>query len=160
MILSLLVGIGIGASSPDQEDAAQVSPTAQASPTVTTATQEPTPEATTGPANLDGTWRITSCDLQLFTSGTDTSTLVGAVEVNNTGNVPAQITVSLKWDAIPGPPIDGGTKSVTLKPGASRDVRFSKNIGQDDVSRVQSSPGYQSAGAEKLCKVKTSIDNA
>ena len=43
--------------------------------------------------------RGTACDLQLFVGGGDTSSLVAAVEVENTGTVPALITVSLKWDA-------------------------------------------------------------
>jgi hypothetical protein len=68
--------------------------------------------------------------------------------------------VSLQWDALPGPLLDGGTKEVTLNPGGSRELRFTTKITTDDVSRVQSSPGYNAAGGEKLCKVKTSIDEA
>jgi hypothetical protein len=101
---------------------------------------------------------ITACDLQLFTAGTNTSTLVGAVEVDNTGNVPALATVSLKWDALPGPLFDGGTKEVTLNPGASRELRFTTKINGSDVNRVQSSPGYLAAGNEGLCRVTTSIE--
>jgi hypothetical protein len=111
--------------------------------------------------NLDGTWTVTSCDLQLFVGGGDLSTLVAAVQVKNTGNVPALITVSLKWDALPGPLIDGGTKQVRLNPDGTREIRFTKTrLNTDDVSRVQSSPGYKSSSEEKLCKVKTSIDYA
>jgi hypothetical protein len=68
--------------------------------------------------------------------------------------------VSFKWDALPGPLFDGGTKEVTLNPGGSRELRFTTKITSDDVSRVQSSPGYNAVGSEKLCKVKASIDEA
>lgn len=121
-------------------------------------TAEPTPEATTEPADLDGTWVVTACDLQLFTQGFNQSILVGAVEVENTGNVPALVSVSLKWDALPGPLPDGGTKEVTLNPGASRELTTKINGG--DVDRVQSSPGYGAASDEKFCKVKASIEEA
>jgi hypothetical protein len=81
-------------------------------------------------------------------------------EVENTGNVPAVITVNLKWDALPGPLFDGGTKTVTLEPGRTREIRSMTKINQNDVDRVQSSPGYRASSDNKFCKVKTSIDNA
>ena len=62
---------------------------------------------------------------------------------------------------LPGPLFDGGTQVVTLTPGTTRELRFTKRgLTTGDVDRVQSSPGYQSASNEKLCKVHTSIDNA
>jgi hypothetical protein len=94
----------------------------------------------------------------LFTQGFNTSTLVGAVELENSGDAPGEVTVSLKWDAIPGPRIEGGEKVVTLQPGQSREVRFQEKIGDSDVDRVQSSPGYQAASDDKFCLVKASID--
>ena len=68
--------------------------------------------------------------------------------------------MGLEWDALPGPLFDGGTKNVTVQPGASRKLRFQKNFGSSDVDRVQSSPGYESADDTKFCKVKASIDGA
>jgi hypothetical protein len=157
MVVSLFVGIGIGAAATPEEGQPLAQPQASGSPASPAVT---TVEETEAP-NLDGTWTVTSCDLQLFVGGGDLSTLVAAVEVKNTGNVPALITVSLKWDALPGPLFDGGTKQVTLNPDGTREVRFTKTrLSTDDVGRVQSSPGYKSSSEEKLCKVKTSIDNA
>jgi hypothetical protein len=157
MVVSLFVGIGIGAAATPEEGQPLAQPQAIESPT----SPSVTPVEETEAPNLDGTWRVTSCDLQLFVGGGDLSTLVAAVEVKNTGNVPALITVSLKWDALPGPLIDGGTKQVRLNPDGTREVRFTKTrLSTDDVSRVQSSPGYKSSSDEKFCKVKTSIDNA
>jgi hypothetical protein len=130
-----------------------VESTPSASPTAEPTVESPSPE----PEVLDGTWELTACDLQLFTSGFDTSTLVAAVVVENTGTVP---TVALKWDALPGPLFDGGEKVVIVNPGKSREVKFQKQIDGNDVDRVQSSTGYESADSSKLCKVKTSIDGA
>lgn len=163
MVVSLFVGIGIGAAgapSDDTENVASPVITEEAPPTTESVTESPTP---TEAPNLDGTWQLTACDLQLFTGGTfpnETSILVGAVEVENTGNVPAVITVNLKWDALPGPLFDGGTKTVRLEPGRTREIRFMTKINQNDVDRVQSSPGYRASSDNKFCKVKTSIDNA
>jgi hypothetical protein len=84
--------------------------------------------------------------------------LVAAVEVENTGNVPAAVTVNLKWDALPGPLFDGGSKTVTLEPGRTREIRFMAKIKGNDVDRVQSSPGYRASSDNKFCKVKTSIN--
>jgi hypothetical protein len=164
IVAALLIGIGIGAASTPEEESLDVPsksvPSSPSSPPATTVEETTTTVAEpTEPADLDGTWKITACDLQLFTGG-NASTLVGAVEVENTGNVPALVAVSLKWDALPGPLFDGGTKEVTLNPGASRELRFTTKITSDDVSRVQSSPGYNAVGSEMLCKVKTWIDGA
>lgn len=168
IVAALLIGIGIGAASTLEEEqslgvptGSSLSSTAATDEETTTTIEETTTTVAepTEPADLDGTWKITACDLQLFTGG-NASTLVGAVEVENTGNVPALVAVSLKWDAIPGPLFDGGTKEVTLNPGASRELRFTTKITSNDVSRVQSSPGYNAVGSEKLCKVQTSIDEA
>jgi hypothetical protein len=164
IVAALLIGIGIGAAStPEEEEQIPVAE-APASPSLPPLPSpsppvETTVEETTEPPNLDGTWVVTACDLQLFTGG-DMSTLVGAVEVENTGNVPALVSVSLKWDALPGPLPDGGKKEVTLNPGASRELRFTTRINGSDVDRVQSSPGYQAASDEKFCKVMASIDEA
>jgi hypothetical protein len=159
MVVSLFVGIGIGAAATPSEtrEAAGSSPVTEASTETPAVTEVPSP---TEPPNLDGTWKLTACDLQLFTQGLNSSTLVGAVEVENSGNVPSVITVNLKWDALPGPLFDGGTKRVRLEPGRTREIRFTEKIGGNDVDRVQSSPGYQAASDSKFCKVKTSIDYA
>jgi hypothetical protein len=159
MVLSLFIGIGIGAAAGSsvktQTEASPLAPATTAPPAVAST------EAPTEAPNLDGTWQLTGCDLQLFVGGGDLSLLVAAVQVKNTGNVPAKVTVSVKWDALPGPLFDGGTKVVTLNPGGTRELRFTKRgLTTGDVDRVQSSPGYQSASNEKLCKVHTSIDNA
>lgn len=37
-------------------------------------------------------------------------------------------------------------------------VRFQEKIGDSDVDRVQSSPGYQAASDDKFCLVRASID--
>ncbi len=155
-LVAFVAGVGVGAggaSSSSTEQAAGGSAIVPAGETTTTlppVTTEPSP---TQEPVLKGTWRVTSCDLLLFTQG-NSSTLVGAVEVNNTGTVDSKVTVSLKWDALPGPLFDGGTKSVTLHPGQSREIRFTrKGLGLTDVDRVQASPGYKKGG-DKLCIVK------
>jgi hypothetical protein len=162
--VGLLVGTAAGSSAGNEQAGGSTStpiPTgAQTTPTST----EPSP-TTSAPSpseepNLDGTWQLTGCDLQLFIGGGDYSTLVGAVK-KNTGNVPAEVTVSMHWDALPGPLFDGGTKKVTLQPGGSRELRFTKqHLTFDDVDRAQSSPGYNTSQDSKFCKVKTSIDEA
>ncbi|HXF72475.1 MAG TPA: hypothetical protein VNO79_07700 [Actinomycetota bacterium] len=166
VVVSLLIGYGLGsagqgsrdlAARPQQAGGEATGTEGSAPATAALSSPSPTPEEA---EVLDGTWRLVACDLQLFTQGFDTSTLVGAVVVRNTGNVPAKVTVNLKWDALPGPLFDGGTKVVALEPGRSKQVRFTKKIGSDDVDRVQSSPGYQSADSGKLCKVKASIEKA
>ena len=159
MVATLLIGMGIGAAATPDED--ERPPMAHAHEDMSMPSSAATTvEEPTEPANLDGTWVVTSCDLQPFTAGTDTSTLVGAVEVENTGNVPALFTVSLKWDALPGRLFDGGTWEVSLNPGASRELLFVKKIHGNNVNRVQSSPGYKGAGEEEFCKVSGSIDAA
>lgn len=82
-------------TSDDTENVASPVITEEALPTTESVTESPTP---TEAPNLDGTWQLTACDLQLFTGGTfpnETSMLVGAVAVESTGNVPAAITVNL-----------------------------------------------------------------
>jgi len=161
-VVTFLIGVGVGvAGAPDDEAPAPVAVPPAESEDLTGAispTPSPSPSPTEAPV-VDGTWVLTACDLQLFTQGNN-STLVAAIEVENTGNVPADVTVGLKWDALPGPLFDGGTKVVTLEPGRSKEVRFQTNIGISDVDRVQSSPGYQSVNDNKFCKVKASIDQA
>ena len=101
MVISLFIGIGIGAaagSSVKTETGANpVAPATSSPPAVVTT------EAPTEAPNLDGTWQLTGCDLQLFVGGGDLSLLVAAVQVKNTGNVPAKVTVSVKWDASQAP---------------------------------------------------------
>lgn len=168
--VSLLIGVGIGVgidaagggAITSAEPAKTVSVAPETTPpSPTSATSVVTSPSPAEPPNVAGKWQLTSCDLQLFTQGNQ-STLVAALKLFNTGNVPADVTVTLKWDALPGPPIDGGTKTVTnLQPGASREVNFvKKGVSGNDVTRLQSSSGYQSSNDQKFCIAKTSISEA
>jgi hypothetical protein len=162
LIIGFVVGLGlvsVGCATETQTvtQAASAAQETESSAAAVVVTNVPSP---TEAPKLDGTWKLTGCDLHLFVGGGDYSLLVGAVSVKNTGNVPALITVGMKWDALPGPLFDGGTKQATLKPGASKQLNFvDKNVSMDDVDRIQSSPGYNSYQDSKFCKVSASIKN-
>ncbi len=159
ILAALVVGVGIGAgvggsSVGGSDGGGRVTLAEETSPPPIETESSPAPAPV-----LRGTWAVTACDLLLFTQG-ESSTLVGSVEVHNTGTVDSKVSVSLKWDALPGPLFDGGTKSVELRPGQSREIRFTKKgLSLSDVDRIQASPGYRK-GSDHLCIVKAHEEEA
>jgi hypothetical protein len=146
MVVTLFIGIGIGAAgAPSETETSADSPVPVAeSPTTEAPTSpSPTPEPVAEP---EGTFGLAQCDVNLFSGGTfpnQTSTFVGAIEVRNTGEVPATIRVTFTWLLLGASNVDAKPKTVTLQPGASRFVTFSKSgISGEQVDAFQAHPAY------------------
>jgi hypothetical protein len=94
---------------------------------------------------------MSSCDL-----GSDDD-LIGSVELENTGNVDAEFTVSFTWLLGDGGKIEADDETYTLVPGRTKLVFFKESADIDTQLSFQDHPGYFDS---TNCKAKASIDFA
>lgn len=109
---------------------------AAATPPAVTASGSAAAEGNTPPdpkADLTGT-----CDYDLGTSGMGTDyTLLGEVEVKNTGNIGVKAKIKISWPQFGSSPVTA-TKNVTVPFHKTVTVRFNKHANQTQIDRLQS----------------------
>jgi hypothetical protein len=93
----------------------------------------------------------------LFADGYSTSTLIGSVEIENTGTVDAKTTVQFWWLCGDSSKVQADDEVRMLAPSRSTLVFFRKDIGQEGADGFRSHPDYSNS---KNCKAKATIDYA
>jgi hypothetical protein len=156
LVVGLVVGLALGAAAGASTKTETAAPEAVSSnPSATTAPSLASSPSPSPPPVVKGTWRMTSCDLNLGSASSNT--LIGSVKVENTGTVEAEITVSFEWQLGDGSRLDAPSKTLTLLPGRDRLVFFKKVVGIDTALNFQSHPGYSDSSN---CKAKATISEA
>ena len=124
------------------------------SPTAVSPSPQFSPSPTTDPEVLDGTYKMMSCDLG---SG---NFLIGSVEIENTGNVDAAVTVSFTWLLGDESKIDGQDETYILPPGRHKLVFFREDVSLDTALNFQDHPGYWDSRTAKPRPGSTALDLA
>lgn len=92
-----------------------------------------------------------SCDYTLPVDIDGDYKLIGDIEARNTGNIGIKVKVTIKWLQMGYDPVTE-SKTVKVKPGGSKTVKFNKTVSGTVIDRVQS---YQlNHMDERSCKYK------
>lgn len=132
LVGAMFAGCGVGVA---MGGSAETEPAAVAEPTdapATKAPDKPKPAAPDPKADYTG-----FCDYNLGGGATEDYTVLGEIELDNTGNVGIIVKTRISWPQLGNDPIKM-TKKVRVEAGKSKTVRFNREASLTEIGLLQS----------------------